>query len=103
VVLISHDAINTLLALDGRLYISVDSDRSTVKLTDTARQRLLFTLNGHPGEVTKLNLSPDSSYLATSDSSGTTIVWDLQTGQSVATLTGHTETIRYVVFSHDGR
>jgi WD40 repeat protein len=53
--------------------------------------------------VTKINLSPDRAYLATSDESGVILIWDLRRGQLIKKLTGHENAIRYVVFSHDGR
>jgi WD40 repeat protein len=103
-VLISHEVITTSLALDGRYYIAVAPNGTTVKLVDTANQQLLLSLIGHTAEVTKINLSPNNALLATSDRSGTTIIWDLrQQGRLIQRLNGHTDTIRYVVFSHDGR
>jgi hypothetical protein len=100
---ISHEAITTTLPLNGRLYIAVAPDGRTIRLTDTARDQLLFSLTGHSAEVTKFTLNEDTTYLASSDRGGTTIVWNLQNGQAVARLVGHTDVIRYVVFSPDGR
>ncbi len=102
-VLISHEAITTALPLNGRLYIAVAPDGRTIRITDTARGRLLYSLTGHTAEVTKFNLNDDATHLASSDTSGTTIIWDLDSGQAVATLSGHTDVIRYVVFSPDNR
>jgi hypothetical protein len=102
-VLISHEAITTTLPLNGRLYIAVAPDGRTIRLTDTAQGQLLYSLSGHTAEVTKFNLNDDATYLASSDTSGATIVWDLGSGQAVAKLSGHTDVIRYVVFSPDNR
>lgn len=102
-VLISHQAITTSLPLNGRLYAAVAPDGRTIRLTDTAQDKLLYSLAGHTAAVTKFNLSDDTTYLASSDASGVTIVWDLRDGQPVAKLEGHTDVIRYVVFSPDGR
>jgi hypothetical protein len=102
-VIISHDAITTLLSLDGQLYISVAPNDRTVKLVDTANQEVIRTLNGHTAEISKITLSPNADYLATADHAGTTIIWDWRSGQPIARLTGHTDSIRYVVFSHDSR
>lgn len=95
--------ITTGLPLNGRLYIAIAPNGTTINLTDTLEGRLLFSLNGHTAEVTKLSLNEQVTYLASSDTSGTTLVWDLRTGQAIAQLGGHTNTIRYVVFSPDGR
>ncbi|NJN97604.1 MAG: hypothetical protein HC875_27760 [Anaerolineales bacterium] len=95
--------ITTGLPLNGRLYIAIAPNGTTINLTDTLEGRLLFSLNGHTAAVTKLSLNEQVTYLASSDTSGTTLVWDLRTGQAIAQLGGHTNTIRYVVFSPDGR
>jgi hypothetical protein len=95
--------LTTSLPLNGRLYIAVAPNGTTINLTDTLEGQLLFRLNGHKAEVTKFSLNEQVTYLASSDTSGTTLVWDLRTGRAVAQLGGHTNTIRYVVFSPDGR
>lgn len=101
---LKDSVITTSLALDGQLYIAVAPDGKTVNLTDTAGQKLLLSLTDHTAEVTKINLSPDRAYLATSDESGTAIIWDLrQNGRLVKKLIGHENAIRYIVFSHDNR
>jgi WD40 repeat protein len=102
-VIISHEAITTLLSLDGRLYISVAPDDRTVTLVDTADQEVLLTLTGNTAEISKITLSPNADYLATADHGGMAVIWNLNTGQAIAKLAGHSGTIRYVVFSHDGR
>lgn len=102
-VAISHDSITTLLALDGRYYISVDPNGNAIKLIDTSTQNLIFTLAGHTNPVSKISLSPQTTYLVSTDTGGLAIVWNLRTGQPIARLTGHRGTIRYAVFSHDER
>lgn len=48
--------------------------------------------------------SPDGRLLASAGGRDKTVrLWDVATGQSVRTLTGHTEMVRAVAFSPDGR
>ncbi len=102
-VIISHDTITTLLALDGRYYISVDPGGNTIKVVDTSNQNLIFNLAGHSDTISKISLSSQATYLVSTDQSGLAIVWNLRTGRPIARLTGHSGTIRYAVFSHDER
>jgi hypothetical protein len=102
-VIISHDTITTLLALDGRYYISVDPADNAIKLVDTRNKELIFRLVGHSDTVSKISLSPQATYLVSTDQGGLAIVWNLRNGQPIARLTGHSGTIRYAVFSHDER
>lgn len=102
-VIISHDTITTLLALDGRYYISVDPVDNAIKLVDTRNKELIFRLVGHSDTISKISLSPQTTYLVSTDQGGLAIVWNLRTGQPLARLTGHKGAIRYAVFSHDER
>ncbi|MCQ3976679.1 MAG: hypothetical protein DPW09_24880 [Anaerolineae bacterium] len=95
--------ITTSLPLNGRLYLAVDPTGTAIKLTDTMSGRSITLSGGHTAEISKFSLNENAAYLASSDVSGTTVVWDLSTGRPIARLGGHTNTIRYVVFSPDGR
>jgi WD40 repeat protein len=46
--------------------------------------------------------TPDGTLLATVSVDQTVRLWDVATGRARATLTGHTEAARWVVFSSDG-
>ncbi len=53
-----------------------------------------------------LTFSPDGSILIASGKADRDILiklWDVETGNQVVTLTGHTETVTTLVFSHDGK
>jgi hypothetical protein len=102
-VLISHDTITTLLPLDGQIYISVDPNTNAIKIIETNTKEEIFNLPGHTALVSKISLSPQTTYLVSTDQSGMAIVWDLSNGEQLKRLTGHVGTIRYAVFSHDER
>ncbi|MFC8448966.1 WD40 repeat domain-containing protein [Kitasatospora sp. NPDC057223] len=49
-----------------------------------------------------LAIAPDGSWLAAGGSGGTVAVWDLRSGEHLATLTGHTEWVSALAVSPDG-
>ena len=62
------------------------------------------TLSGHDGPVLALVVTPDGGE-ALSGSGDTTIKrWNIQTGACLQTITGHSDTVRWVLlFSFNGR
>ena len=53
--------------------------------------------------VEALAFSPDGRLLATGSYDGTTKLWNIATGDTIATLTGHTNEVNSLAFSPDGR
>jgi WD40 repeat protein len=97
---------------DGRLLAS-GSDDWTIKLWDVATGSLVRTLTGHTWAVDSVAFSPDGRLLASGScgryesgrgcSQGEIKLWEVATGREVRTLTGHTDWVRSVAFSPDGR
>ncbi len=47
--------------------------------------------------------SPDSRYALTGSKDKSARLWDLKTGESIKTLSGHTDSVHSTAFSPDGR
>ena len=59
-------------------------------------------LEGHTQTVTSLAFSPDGRRLASGSIYGSVNLWDLDTGEEVATLPNHDGPVHGVAFSPDG-
>lgn len=70
----------TLLAASG--------DDEGIKIINTIDGSIARVLKGHRGPVTGLAFDPKSEYMASVDSVGTVIFWELQTGRMIHELKG---------------
>lgn len=68
--------------------LAAAGDDEGIKLINTIDGSIARVLKGHRGSVTGLGFDPKSEYLASLDSSGTVIVWELQSGRVLHTLKG---------------
>ena len=59
-------------------------------------------MTGHIGDVYGVAFSPDGTRLATASGDPSVKLWDVASGQELATLTGHAATVFDVAFSRDG-
>jgi WD40 repeat protein len=59
-------------------------------------------MKGHEGRVVRVALGPEGQAIS-GGTDGTVRVWDLQTGKQAAVLTGHTDVVRFVAYSHKAR
>jgi WD40 repeat protein/serine/threonine protein kinase len=75
-----------------------------VYLWDVATWQRTRTLSGHdPTQlVNSTAFSPDSLVLATASDDLTAILWEVETGQIVHRLVGHTEFVQDIAYSPDG-
>ena len=87
---------------DGKLLATADED-GTIKLWDTATDKVKITLAGHRGWVGCIQFDPDGKTLASASRDGTVRLWDVGTGRERAVLRGHEEEVRAVAFSPDRR
>jgi len=98
---------------DGTTLASSSYDR-TIRLWDVSSARTIAVLKGHTSSAMSVAFSPDGRMLASGGASAsagfgkdypddhTVRLWDVARRTNVATLTGHTGTVRSVVFSPDG-
>ncbi|KAE9463945.1 hypothetical protein C3L33_04174, partial [Rhododendron williamsianum] len=68
--------------------LAAAGDDEGIKLINTIDGSIARVLKGHRGSVTGLGFDPKSEYLASLDSAGTVIVWELQSGRALHTLKG---------------
>ena len=95
-------------------YVLTAGDQSTARLLDvsTGKEVRIFTspYNPKPGSKPESDsgyiyaaiFSPDGKYVVTSGY-GAAVMWDVRTGREIRTFQGHSDMIRSVVFSLDGR
>ncbi|HJU56310.1 MAG TPA: TIR domain-containing protein [Pyrinomonadaceae bacterium] len=91
---------------DGK-YIAAAGGGNTVAmlwkwLPEEERGNPVF-LRGHDAPVTSVAFSPDGTLILTSSADGTERLWSVNTGRSLATISGHTGQNDTSSFSRDGR
>jgi WD40 repeat protein len=85
---------------DGK-HLAVDRTQSlAVWDVDSGRQRLRIPLEAGCDVAA---FTPDGKRLAAGDDSGVITLWDVESGQEVLTLRGHSKAILRLVFTPDGR
>ena len=98
-------------APDGTTIITGNSDGGA-RVWDAETLQRRGTLRGHKGSVTAVVYSPDGTTIATGggwssrlagrkERDDTVRLWDANTGEHVATFTGHNSTINALAFSPD--
>jgi WD40 repeat protein len=86
---------------DGRLLAIAQVNAETVRLVDSTTWRQARVLFGHKGQIASLAFSPGGRVLAAG--SGPEIkLWNVDTGEALATLRGHASDVRSLAFSPDG-
>ncbi|WP_326564776.1 NB-ARC domain-containing protein [Micromonospora peucetia] len=75
---------------------------STSPLPDVPHAASRRVLTGHTRPVNAVAITPDGTWLATSDDDGVVRVWDAVTGAERTTLIGHTGPVTAVAIAPDG-
>ncbi|MBE9263766.1 hypothetical protein IQ224_16910 [Microcystis sp. LEGE 00066] len=96
---------------DGKTLATGSSD-NTIKLWDVETGKEIRTLSGHNGYargsgnlISSVSFSSDGKTLATGsyDEDETIILWNVETGEEIRTLSGHNDCVESVSFSSDGK
>jgi len=106
-------AIRSLAASSDGTIVASGNANDMIELWDLSTGRVVRSLDGHipegsPGgpfyyEVHALAFSPDGNILASARGDKTIKLWELASGHSVETLSGHSDFIRSIAFSPDGK
>ena len=88
-----------MFAPDGRRILTASADK-TARLW-SREGKLLATLSGHTGKITKAAFAPGGGRILTASTDGTARVWDIE-GKPLGVLEGHTGPVNDAVFSQDG-
>ena len=87
---------------DRTLLATISEDGVVKVRSSSTSQELLNTTLPITGPALWIAISPDNARLATAMGSRA-MVWDLYTGQSLATMSGHQDMIYVLAFSPDGK
>ncbi|KAF6171356.1 hypothetical protein GIB67_009497 [Kingdonia uniflora] len=68
--------------------LAAAGDDDGIKLINTVDDSIVRVLKGHKGPVTAIAFDPKSEYLASIDSNGSVIFWELSSGKSLHNLKG---------------
>ena len=83
-------------------WIMATSDDNTVRVWDVANKKVYRKFN-HPDKVHQAIFSPDERLVLSGCYDGTARLWNLETGEEVGRLEGHTDRIEYgIAFSTKG-
>lgn len=83
-------------------YLACVNDNSTVMLWHKGRA-FIGRLSGHKGLIWSIAFSRDSQSIATGGYDNTIRLWDIESGNHLATYEGHTEAVRCIAISPDDR
>lgn len=76
----------------------------TIKVWDTANQWTnTKTFHGHDHSVSSVRFLPGDDYIVSASRDRTIRIWELATGYCAKTLSGHSDWVRWVTPSSDGR
>jgi len=87
---------------DGQ-YIASASRVATIKIWDTQRNRLKYTLDNDPDAIYCICWTLDSKYIASGDLKGNVKIWNIETVTFVTTLVAHVYAVLSICYSYDNK
>jgi WD40 repeat protein len=106
----SETVLDAAFSPDGRFVATTEGNRARLweirdfpQPTDESKVDFGDGPDGHTDQVNSVAFSPNGKYIVTSSSDKTARVWNVETGQSVFTLTGHNDKVNSAAFSPDGK
>ncbi|KAF9925487.1 hypothetical protein FBU30_004739 [Linnemannia zychae] len=99
---VSGDEIHLAYSSKG-VYLVSGSESNIFGVWNYGTGELCHHLDGHPGAITSVAVSPDGCQIASTGRDKMVRLWDLQTGQQRHVLAGHIDKTRTVAFSPDGQ
>ncbi|MBK1988265.1 serine/threonine protein kinase [Sphaerospermopsis aphanizomenoides BCCUSP55] len=108
----SQTVISLVFSPDGKMLASASRDRK-IKLWDIGTGKEIRTFSEEDNNITSLAFTPDGKTLVSGNRNCTEEcdysvhphlkLWDINTGEKIATLTGHNNTVTSLIFSMDGQ
>ncbi|MBD2386063.1 nSTAND1 domain-containing NTPase [Cylindrospermum sp. FACHB-282] len=86
---------------DGKVIASGGED-NVVKLWQVSNGKLITSLVGHKGRITRVKFSPDGKYIASASGDKTIKLWNFD-GKLLQSLESHNEQVNSISFSPDGQ
>jgi WD40 repeat protein len=71
---------------------------SAVKVVDIQTGKVLFTLFGHSGNISGIDIDQENSLIAAGGSDSKSFIWDASTGKVLMVLAGHQAAVESVAF-----
>ncbi len=89
--------------ISGGKYLVTASENGTIYLFDAKTESLIRKLNGHLGMVNFVDISPDSSMIASAGDDGMIRLWQTSNGQQLGCFPAAKEYVNRVFFVLDGK
>ncbi len=88
---------------NGKYILSGEGDILVLRDATSGKAVRTFTDEATTARIDAVAFSPDGRYALSGAADGNIRLWDIQTGEKLRTLTGHSDEVASLVFSSDGR